>query len=48
MATSLTIFTLLYGGLAVAEAVLLVRHVRKGAVEEPVTAAEQREPALTY
>ena len=30
VAVSLTIFTLLYGALAVAEAVLLTRHVRGG------------------
>ncbi|MFC4113635.1 cytochrome ubiquinol oxidase subunit I [Nonomuraea zeae] len=49
VATSLTIFTLLYGGLAVAEVVLLARHVRQGAEErDPVPAAEQREPSLMY
>ncbi|MEV0995046.1 cytochrome ubiquinol oxidase subunit I [Nonomuraea sp. NPDC050202] len=50
VATSLTIFTLLYGALAVAETVLLARHVRKGAEEQaPVQAAEApREPSLMY
>jgi cytochrome d ubiquinol oxidase subunit I len=49
VATSLTIFTLLYGGLAVAEAVLLTRHARKGVEErDPVPATEQREPSLMY
>jgi cytochrome d ubiquinol oxidase subunit I len=49
VATSLTAFTLLYGGLAVAEGVLLTRHVRKGAAEAaPVAAAEQLEPSLMY
>ena len=49
VATSLTIFTLLYGGLAVAEAVLLTRHTRKGVEErDPVPATEQREPSLMY
>ncbi|MFI6322308.1 cytochrome ubiquinol oxidase subunit I [Nonomuraea sp. NPDC050556] len=47
VAISLTIFTLLYGGLALAEAVLLVKHVRKGA-DAQETPAEQREPALMY
>ncbi|GAA2310856.1 cytochrome ubiquinol oxidase subunit I [Nonomuraea roseoviolacea subsp. roseoviolacea] len=50
VALSLTLFTLLYGGLAVAEAVLLVRHVRRGP-EEPAPAevpAERREPSLMY
>ncbi|SDH43646.1 cytochrome ubiquinol oxidase subunit I [Nonomuraea jiangxiensis] len=49
VATSLTIFTLLYGGLAVAEAVLLARHVRKGAEEpDPAPAPERLEPSLMY
>ncbi|GAA3260511.1 cytochrome ubiquinol oxidase subunit I [Nonomuraea helvata] len=49
VATSLTIFTLLYGALAVAEGVLLTRHVRKGVEErEPATAAERLEPSLMY
>jgi cytochrome d ubiquinol oxidase subunit I len=49
VAISLTIFTLLYGSLAVAEAVLLTRHVRKGLDEpEPVRAAEKLEPSLMY
>ncbi|MFI6595376.1 cytochrome ubiquinol oxidase subunit I [Nonomuraea sp. NPDC050536] len=49
VATSLTIFTLLYGGLAVAEAVLITKHVRKGP-EEPELApqAEKLEPSLMY
>ncbi|MBN6054384.1 cytochrome ubiquinol oxidase subunit I [Nonomuraea sp. RK-328] len=50
VALSLTLFTLLYGGLAVAEAVLLVRHVRKGP-EKPVPVeapAERLEPSLMY
>ncbi|WP_084957873.1 cytochrome ubiquinol oxidase subunit I [Thermoactinospora rubra] len=47
VATSLTVFTLLYGALAVAEAVLLTRHVRQGP-ERPAVQAEQREPALMY
>ncbi|MEU7828886.1 cytochrome ubiquinol oxidase subunit I [Nonomuraea sp. NPDC049129] len=49
VATSLTIFTLLYGGLAVAEAVLLTRHVRKGPEQtEPVPATERLQPSLMY
>ncbi|MEV0197604.1 cytochrome ubiquinol oxidase subunit I [Nonomuraea sp. NPDC050691] len=50
VALSLTLFTLLYGGLAVAEAVLLVRHVRKGPEEAvPVEVpAERLEPSLMY
>ncbi|MFI7224716.1 cytochrome ubiquinol oxidase subunit I [Nonomuraea angiospora] len=50
VATSLTIFTLLYGALAVAEVVLLARHVRKGVEEQAPTpaAAERREPSLMY
>ncbi|MFI6732883.1 cytochrome ubiquinol oxidase subunit I [Nonomuraea sp. NPDC050451] len=50
VATSLTIFTLLYGALAVAEVVLLTRHVRKGVEEHaPIpAAAERREPSLMY
>ncbi|MEO3800640.1 cytochrome ubiquinol oxidase subunit I [Nonomuraea sp. B1E8] len=50
VATSLTVFTLLYGALAVAEVVLLVRHVRGGAEEErrPAAATEQLEPSLMY
>ncbi|SEK96416.1 cytochrome ubiquinol oxidase subunit I [Nonomuraea pusilla] len=49
VATSLTIFTLLYGALAVAEVVIMTRHVRKG-VEEPdqAPASERLEPSLTY
>jgi cytochrome d ubiquinol oxidase subunit I len=49
VALSLTIFTVLYGGLAVAEAVLLTRHVRQG-VEDPapVPVAQRREPSLMY
>ncbi|MEV4563654.1 cytochrome ubiquinol oxidase subunit I [Nonomuraea sp. NPDC049419] len=49
VATSLAIFTLVYGVFTVAEAVLLARHVRKG-VEEPAPepAAERREPQLMY
>ncbi|MEU4576434.1 MULTISPECIES: cytochrome ubiquinol oxidase subunit I [Nonomuraea] len=49
VATSLAIFTLVYGALTVAEIVLLARHVRKGPDEhEPVPAAERREPSLMY
>ncbi|MBT2227177.1 cytochrome ubiquinol oxidase subunit I [Nonomuraea sp. NEAU-A123] len=49
VATSLTIFTLLYGALAVAEAVLLTRHVRKGPEQtEPVPATERLQPSLMY
>ncbi|MEV5502321.1 cytochrome ubiquinol oxidase subunit I [Nonomuraea fuscirosea] len=49
VATSLTLFTLLYGALAVAETVLLTRHVRKGTEERaPLPAAERREPSLMY
>ncbi|WP_043634088.1 cytochrome ubiquinol oxidase subunit I [Nonomuraea candida] len=50
VATSLAIFTILYGVLTVAEVVLLARHVRKGAEEqEPIPAAEERrEPSLMY
>ncbi|MER6947901.1 cytochrome ubiquinol oxidase subunit I [Nonomuraea sp. NPDC000554] len=49
VAISLTVFTLLYGGLAVAEGVLLTKHVRKGPEEvEPVPAAEKLEPSLMY
>ncbi|WP_113703047.1 cytochrome ubiquinol oxidase subunit I [Nonomuraea lactucae] len=49
VAVSLTIFTLLYGALAVAEAVLLTRHVRGGLeAPEPVPAAEKLEPSLMY
>ncbi|GAA3707402.1 cytochrome ubiquinol oxidase subunit I [Nonomuraea antimicrobica] len=49
VATSLTVFTLLYGVLAVAEAVLLSRHVRKGVEEQAQEpAAERREPSLMY
>jgi cytochrome d ubiquinol oxidase subunit I len=40
VAISLAIFTLLYGALAVAEAVLLVRYVKAG----PETPAEQVQP----
>ncbi|MEV0592326.1 cytochrome ubiquinol oxidase subunit I [Nonomuraea cavernae] len=49
VAISLAVFTLLYGTLAVAEAVLLTRHVRNGP-EEPQRAAvaERREPSLMY
>ncbi|WP_343947917.1 cytochrome ubiquinol oxidase subunit I [Nonomuraea longicatena] len=47
VAISLSVFTLLYGVLAVAEAVLLVRHVRKGMEETPSVPAE-REPVLAY
>ena len=49
VAISLTIFTLLYGGLAVAEAVLLTRHVRKGPEQtEPAPATERLQPSLMY
>ncbi|NBE97912.1 cytochrome ubiquinol oxidase subunit I [Nonomuraea sp. KC401] len=50
VAISLTVFTLLYGALAVAEVVLLTRHVRGGAEEErrPAAPAEQPEPSLMY
>ncbi|MFC5829195.1 cytochrome ubiquinol oxidase subunit I [Nonomuraea insulae] len=49
VATSLTIFTLLYGVLAVAETVLLTRHVRKGVEEQaPATESERLEPSLMY
>ncbi|GAA3466989.1 cytochrome ubiquinol oxidase subunit I [Nonomuraea roseola] len=49
VATSLTLFTLLYGVLAVAEVVLLVRSVRKGPELPPTPAAEPvREPSLMY
>ncbi|MCF6471729.1 cytochrome ubiquinol oxidase subunit I [Nonomuraea sp. MG754425] len=49
VAISLTIFTLLYGALAVTEVVLLARHVRKGVEEQaPAPAAETREPSLMY
>ncbi|MFG3436378.1 cytochrome ubiquinol oxidase subunit I [Nonomuraea sp. NPDC047897] len=49
VAVSLTIFTLLYGALAVAEVVLLTRHVRKGPEEsEPAPVAEKLEPSLMY
>jgi cytochrome d ubiquinol oxidase subunit I len=49
VAISLTIFTLLYGGLAVAEAVLLTRHVRKGPERtEPAPATERLQPSLMY
>ncbi|MFI7614785.1 cytochrome ubiquinol oxidase subunit I [Nonomuraea terrae] len=49
VATSLTLFTLLYGALAVAEVVLLARHVRGGVEERrPAPAAERREPSLMY
>ncbi|MEU0565649.1 cytochrome ubiquinol oxidase subunit I [Nonomuraea sp. NPDC005983] len=49
VAISLTVFTVLYGGLAVAEGVLLTKHVRKGPEEvEPVPAAEKLEPSLMY
>ncbi|MFI6496382.1 cytochrome ubiquinol oxidase subunit I [Nonomuraea typhae] len=47
VATTLVIFTLLYGGLAVAEAVLLTKHVRKG-LDEPASVEPQAEPALAY
>ncbi|NRQ30565.1 cytochrome ubiquinol oxidase subunit I [Nonomuraea sp. NN258] len=50
VATSLAIFTLLYGALAVAEVVLLTRHVRKG-LDDPAPAlpqAEKLEPSLMY
>ncbi|MET8988077.1 cytochrome ubiquinol oxidase subunit I [Nonomuraea wenchangensis] len=50
VAVSLAVFTLLYGALAVAEAVLLTRHVREGVPEpQPAPLAEQRrEPSLMY
>ncbi|MDR8414897.1 cytochrome ubiquinol oxidase subunit I [Nonomuraea sp. 3-1Str] len=52
VALSLALFTVLYGGLAVAEAVLLVRHVRKGPEDEPPAPAEapaeRLEPSLMY
>ncbi|MBB3726601.1 cytochrome ubiquinol oxidase subunit I [Nonomuraea dietziae] len=49
VATSLTLFTLLYGVLALAEVVLLVRSVRKGPELPSAPAAEPvREPSLMY
>ncbi|MFI6815127.1 cytochrome ubiquinol oxidase subunit I [Nonomuraea sp. NPDC050328] len=45
VATSLAVFTLLYGALAVAEAVLLVKHVKRGP-DRPAKPAEHREPVL--
>ncbi|MEU4722992.1 cytochrome ubiquinol oxidase subunit I [Nonomuraea dietziae] len=49
VATSLTLFTLLYGVLALAEVVLLVRSVRKGPELPPAPAVEPvREPSLMY
>ncbi|MFG1942958.1 cytochrome ubiquinol oxidase subunit I [Nonomuraea sp. NPDC048826] len=49
VAISLTVFTLLYGALTVAEAVLLARHVRKGPEElVRVPAPEKRQPSLMY
>jgi cytochrome d ubiquinol oxidase subunit I len=49
VAISLTVFTLLYGALTVAEAILLARHVRKGPEEpEPAPRAEQLQPSLMY
>ncbi|MEV4061969.1 cytochrome ubiquinol oxidase subunit I [Nonomuraea dietziae] len=49
VATSLTLFTLLYGVLAMAEVVLLVRSVRKGPELPPAPAVEPvREPSLMY
>ncbi|GGS70261.1 cytochrome ubiquinol oxidase subunit I [Nonomuraea spiralis] len=49
VAISLTVFTLLYGGLAIAEVVLLARHVRKGVEErQPTPEAQPLEPSLMY
>ncbi|MEV4160266.1 cytochrome ubiquinol oxidase subunit I [Nonomuraea dietziae] len=49
VATSLTLFTLLYGVLAMAEVVLLVRSVRKGPELPQAPAVEPvREPSLMY
>ncbi|MEU8318357.1 cytochrome ubiquinol oxidase subunit I [Nonomuraea sp. NPDC048881] len=49
VAISLTVFTLLYGGLAVAEVVLLAKHVRKGVEErQPAPEAQPLEPSLMY
>jgi cytochrome d ubiquinol oxidase subunit I len=47
VAISLTIFTLLYGGLAVAEGVLMTRHVRKG-LDEHQPASEAPRLELVY
>ncbi|GAA5079835.1 cytochrome ubiquinol oxidase subunit I [Thermocatellispora tengchongensis] len=56
VAVSLTIFTVLYGALAVGEGVLLVKYVRKGpdvpqpapADPEPVTGESRLQPTLMY
>ncbi|MFD1934006.1 MULTISPECIES: cytochrome ubiquinol oxidase subunit I [Nonomuraea] len=49
VATSLTLFTLVYGVLAVAEVVLLIRSVKKGPEQLPAPAREPvREPSLMY
>ncbi|MGI5272839.1 cytochrome ubiquinol oxidase subunit I [Nonomuraea sp. CA-218870] len=49
VAISLTVFTLLYGALTVAEAVLLARHVRKGPEEiQHAPEAEKLQPSLMY
>ncbi|MGV9306737.1 cytochrome ubiquinol oxidase subunit I [Nonomuraea sp. NPDC003727] len=49
VATSLTLFTLVYGLLAVAEGVLLVRNVKKGPEPLPAPVREPvREPSLMY
>ncbi|GAA4069768.1 cytochrome ubiquinol oxidase subunit I [Nonomuraea soli] len=45
VATSLAIFTVLYGALTIAEAVLLVRHVKRGP-DKSAQIEEQREPVL--
>lgn len=45
VAISLTVFTLLYGALAVAEVVLLAKHVKRGP-EQRVQQAEEPQPAL--
>ena len=52
VATSLVVLTLLYGGLAVVEAVLMVRYARAGAPEpppaEPEPTGDERAPAFAY
>jgi cytochrome bd ubiquinol oxidase subunit I len=52
VATSLIVLTLLYGALAVVEAVLMVRYARAGAPEQPAEPAgasgDQRVPAFMY
>ncbi|GGM78458.1 cytochrome ubiquinol oxidase subunit I [Thermopolyspora flexuosa] len=45
VAVSLTVFTLLYGALAVAEGVLLARHVKAGPAPEPAPPQDSPEPA---